>query len=100
MTRCPTCGSYVQVVTGGEGTSYFRPRSAWQAGSHAALAAGLDAYHVRNLLEALKCVRSSGDWHGSLQIACEIVLAAQGEEWSRPNQPAEDLRLTDAEWAS
>ena len=57
-------------------------------GSHAAIAAGLDAYHARNLLEALKLAADTGDWHGSLRIACGIVLDREGDKYPAPNVPA------------
>lgn len=61
-------------------------------GTHEALAAGLNPYHAINLLEALKFVPDTGDWHGSLRIACEMALARAGAVDSiSPNQTAEQM---------
>lgn len=61
----------------------------WTPGSHPALAAALDPYHAANLLEALKLVPDTGDWHGSLRIACQMVL---DEQPAKPNRTAEQMR--------
>lgn len=66
-----------------------RPR----AGTHQAIAEGLDAYHAVNLREALKLVPDTGDWHGSLRAAIEIVLREHPE--ASPNQTAEQMREQD-----
>lgn len=58
-------------------------------GTHAALAAGMDAYHAANLREALKLVPDTGDWHGSLRIVCDMVLERDGR--LNPNQTAEQM---------
>lgn len=54
------------------------------------IAAGLDSYHAVNLREALKLVPDTGDWHGSLRAACEIVL--KDDPGARPNQTAEHMK--------
>lgn len=60
-------------------------------GDHAAIAAGLDGYHAANLLEALRLIPDTGDWHGSLRIACGIALREVGGHHT-PNATAEAMR--------
>lgn len=52
----------------------------------------LSPYEAVNLLEALKVVKDTGDWHGQLRFRCEQVLAVYGHGDDRPNAPAEDMR--------
>lgn len=62
------------------------------SGSLRALAAGLDSYHAINLLEALKLIPDTGDWHGSLRAACEMRLAHNCDTHViKPNQTAEQM---------
>lgn len=63
-----------------------------RAGTWPALAAALDPYHAANLLEALALVPDTGDWHGSLRIACQMVLADQPQA---PNATAQQMRERD-----
>lgn len=58
-------------------------------GEHRYIAHGLDPYHAANLLEALKLVPDTGDWHGSLRAACQIALQDHPDE--KPNQSAEQM---------
>lgn len=58
--------------------------------THQAIADALDSYHAANLLEALRLVPDTGDWHGSLRIACAMTLS-QGKAVP-PNATAEQMR--------
>ena len=53
----------------------------------------LSAYEAVNLLEALKLVRDTGDWHGQLRARCEQVVKKYGRDIVGPNAPAEEMRL-------
>lgn len=52
----------------------------------------LDAYEAINLLEVLKVVPSTGDWHGQLKSRCEATVAEYGTEFLKPNRNAEQMR--------
>lgn len=51
----------------------------------------LDAYEAVNLLEALKMIPSTGDWHGQLRFRCQAVLDKYGNEYTVPNQTVEQM---------
>jgi hypothetical protein len=53
----------------------------------------LDAYEAINLLEALKLVKQTGDWHGQLRFRCEAVIKKYGGPTLRPNATAEQMRI-------
>jgi hypothetical protein len=58
----------------------------------------LDPYEAVNLLEALKLVPDTGDWHGQLRFRAQAVVDKYGTEYTRPNQTAEQMkeRMRDA----
>jgi hypothetical protein len=51
----------------------------------------LSPYEAVNLLEALKVVKDTGDWHGQLRSRCQEVLRVYGDD-RPPNASAEDMR--------
>ena len=69
-------------------------------GEWAWIAAGLDEYHAVNLREALKLIPDTGDWHGSLRAACDIVL--DDHPVAKPNQTAAQMltRILRVPWAN
>lgn len=78
LCPCPTCGAALRNGERVRG-SYWNPE------------VPLDAYEAVNLLEALKLVPQTGDWHGQLRFRCEAVLAKYGHKHV-PNQTAEQMR--------
>lgn len=52
----------------------------------------MDAYEAINLLEVLKVVPDTGDWHGQLRFRCEQVVKHYGSENLRANATASELR--------
>lgn len=50
----------------------------------------MSPYEAANLLEALKLVPDTGDWHGQLRFRAQAVLRFYGEH--APNQTAEQMR--------
>jgi hypothetical protein len=53
----------------------------------------MSPYEAVNLLEALKLVPDTGDWHGQLRFRCQQVLRVYGDdERLRPNATAEEMR--------
>lgn len=87
VVNCPTCGAPRRLRQDVEGTSSFASAD----GTHAALADALDGYHALNLLEALRLVPDTGDWHGSLRIACQMAVERKTAHLLGPNQTAEQM---------
>lgn len=52
----------------------------------------LNAYEAQNLLEALKLVPNTGDWHGQLRSRCEEVIKKYPQECFGANATAEMMR--------
>ena len=65
--RCPTCGSQVTIVSGGEGTSHYQP------------VAGLSAEHLRHAItDALVWIDGKAGTPMP-ETAAAILRAATGE---------------------
>lgn len=85
LAPCPTCGAPCYANQMG----YQRVRGGmWNP------EVPLNAYEAHNLLEALKLVPDTGDWHGQLRARCEAVIDKYPQEYGGPNQTAEQMRQT------
>lgn len=83
LVPCQLCGAPLDARTG----KLERARGHWHDAD-----VPMDGYEALNLLEALRLVPDTGDWHGQLRLRCANVLSKHGSMgFMRPNQTAEQM---------